>query len=125
MAQTHNLIIIPEFEFDHCFYVLSESVINEEGLSYAYQKIAGFMKFKSRPNVGITVIITTKWFFCGVLTAPYCHTGAGNPVYMSGLDFTGLFSMQMIDEIWPATAGYDLKQPSVSEAFATSTYYNN
>ena len=122
LAATHNLVLVPEFDFDHCIYPLTESVINEEGLTYAYQKIAGFMRFKTRPNLGVTLILTNRWFFCGVLTQPYCHTGEKNPVYMSGFDFAGLFTLQAIEESWPATAGYDLKQPSIGEAMAASTY---
>ena len=101
--------MIPEFDFEHCIYQLSESVLNEEGLHYAYQKCAHFMRFKERPDIGITICITPKWFFCGILTQPYCHTGAGNPVYMNGLDFVGLFTMQLIEEVWPATAGINLQ----------------
>ena len=114
--------MIPEFQFDHCVYPLSESVMNEEGLSYAYSKCANFMRFKTRPDVGLTILITPKWFFCTLLTQPYCNAPDGNPVFMNGLDFCGLFSLQLIEEVYPATAGYDLKQPTVTEAFETSTY---
>ena len=80
------------------------------------------MRFKTRPDLGLTILITPKWFFCAILTQPYCHTGDGNPVYMNGLDFAGLFSMQEITETWPATAGYNLTQPTIGEAFDKSVY---
>ena len=42
--------------------------MNEEGLAYAYQKVANFLRLKTRPNVGLTMVISPKWFFCSVLT---------------------------------------------------------
>lgn len=109
LAATHTLILIPELDFEHCVYQLSESIMNEEGLSYAYQKMAGFMKLKQRPDVGVTVFVTPKWIFCCLLTAPYCKSHSGHPVYMNGLDFVGLFTLQTTDEVWPATAGMNLQ----------------
>ena len=41
---------------------------------------------------------------------------------MNGLDYVGLFSMQLIEEVWPATAGINLQQPTISEAFERSVY---
>ena len=41
---------------------------------------------------------------------------------MNGLDYVGLFSMQLIEEDWPATAGINLTQPTIGEAFEKSVY---
>ena len=82
------------------------------------------MRLKTTPDIGLTILISPKWFFCTVLTQPYAHGGPDNntPIYMNGLDFAGLVSLQLIEEVYPATAGYDLKQPTVAEAFEKSTY---
>ena len=82
------------------------------------------MKFPSRQDVGITVFITTKWIFCCLLTAPYCTSPSGFPVYMNGFDAVGLFTLQVTDEIWPATAGINLQQPTISQAIEKSTYFD-
>ena len=68
-------------------------------------KCADFLKFKSRPDVGITVLISPKWMFVCPITQPYAHTSLGNPVYLDGLSFAGLVSLQIIKPTWPATAG--------------------
>lgn len=65
--------------------------------------------------------MTPRWLFLGVLTQPYCESPAGNPVYLDGFDFVGLFSLQMTSETWPATAGLENQTIGVFDALAKST----
>ena len=41
-------------------------------------------------------MISPRWFFVGILTQPYYATPNGNPVYLDGFDYAGLFSLQNI-----------------------------
>ena len=43
---------------------------------------------------------------------------------MNGLDAVGLFTLQVTDEIWPATAGINLQQPTISQAIERSTFFD-
>ena len=76
-------------------------------MSEVFSRCANFLNLSSRPNIGLTVMVTPRWFFVGILTQPYYTTQSGNPVYLDGFDFAGLFSLQGITETWPATAGLE------------------
>ena len=105
-----GLIMIPEFQFDHVFYALNqENLLNDPATQMAeiYSRCCEFLRLSTRPNVGITVIVSPRWFFLCILTQPYCQSPSGNPVYLDGFDFAGLVSLQQIDETWPATAGLE------------------
>ena len=119
-----GLIMVPEFQFDHVFYALNqENLLNDPATQMAeiYSRCSEFLRLNTRPNVGITVIVSPRWFFLCILTQPYCSSPSGNPVYLDGFDFAGLVSLQLIDETWPATAGLENQQISISQAIAAST----
>ena len=89
--------MIPEFQFDHCFYSLNpENLLNDPATQMAeiYARCQDFLRLNTRPNIGLTVMVSPRWFFVGVLTQPYCKSPSGNPVYLDGYDFAGLFSLQ-------------------------------
>jgi len=75
----------------------------------------------TRPDSGITVIVSPRWFFVALLTQPYATAPNGNPVYLDGFDFSGLVSLQTTSETWPATAGLDDQTISIYEAINAST----
>ena len=50
--------------------------------------------------------------FVALLTQPYATATLGIPVYLDGLAFSGLISLQTIDKDWPATA--DLVDDTIS-----------
>ena len=89
--------MIPEFQFDHCFYELNqENLMHDPAtqIGEIYARCSTFLHLNTRPNSGITVMVTPRWFFVGVLHQPYYTTKGGNPVYLDGFDFAGLFSLQ-------------------------------
>ena len=67
------------------------------------------------------MVVTQKWFFCAILTQPYCTAPNGNPVYLDGFDFAGMVSLQTTSDTWPATAGLDDQIISITEALDSST----
>ena len=85
--------MLPEYQFDHCVYTITETNLTEEGLVYGYNKCAAFLKLKQRPNIGLTVIINPKWMFASVLGGPYTKNSNGNPVFLDGFAFSGLVSL--------------------------------
>ena len=110
LAIQSQLLMIPEFQFDHCIYVLQpENFLHDPASQFAeiYSRCAVFLQLQSRPNVGVTVIVTPRWFFVTMLTEPYTNAPNGNPVYLDGFDFSGLISLQITEQTWPATAGLE------------------
>lgn len=47
-AATAGLLMIPEYQFDHAIYMITEKNLSEEGLSFGYNKCLGFLKLKQR-----------------------------------------------------------------------------
>jgi len=97
MAVQAGLMMIPEFQFDHCIYQLTpENFSNDAAtqMSEIYLRCASFLHLEDRPNLGVTCMISPRWFFVGILTQPYAAAPNGNPVYLDGFDFAGLVSLQ-------------------------------
>lgn len=90
-------------------------------MSEIYSRCALFLRLQSRPNLGVTVIITPRWFFAAILTQPYANAPNGNPVFLDGFDFAGLFSLQKTADTWPATAGLEDQTIDIAEALGNST----
>ena len=86
-----------------------------------YARCCNFLRLQSRPNLGVTVIISPRWFFAAILTQPYATAPNGNPVYLDGFDFAGILSLQKTSDTWPATAGLEDQTTSISEALFNST----
>ena len=96
LAIQQGLFMIPEFAFDHCLYQLSsENLANDPAtqLSEIFMRCQDFLRLSTRPDSGITVIMSPKWFFVGLLTQPYATAPNGNPCYLDGFDFAGLVSL--------------------------------
>lgn len=45
-AVAQGLFMLPEYQFDHCVYQITEANLTEEGLVYGYNKCAGFLRLK-------------------------------------------------------------------------------
>lgn len=86
-------------------FQISDAVLTEEGLDYAYQKCMKFLKLYEKPDVGLTVLLSPKWLFMAVLTNPYASSDHEFPCFLDGFAFAGLFNIQTISKKWPATAG--------------------
>lgn len=66
-----GLFMVPEFKFDHCFYQLNqENLVHDPATQIAevYARCSGFLQLESRPNLGLTVMVSPRWFFVGILT---------------------------------------------------------
>ena len=97
LATQAGLMMIPELEFDHCIYQLSpENFTNDPAtqMTEIYQRCASFLNLPDRPNLGVTCIVSPRWFFLAILTQPYATAPNGNPIYLDGFDFSGLVSLQ-------------------------------
>ena len=58
-----------------------------------YRRCAEFLRLHTRPDVGVTVLVSPRWMFVSLLTQPYATASLGNPVYLDGLAFAGLISL--------------------------------
>ena len=122
-ANLQGLFMIPEYDFEHCISSLtSGDWQNENGIQCQFAKCADFLRFKSRPDVGMTVMISPKWIFVCPLTQPYANSSLGHPVYLDGLSLAGLVTLQVTDAVWPATAGLEDLQPTIFGAMEKSAY---
>lgn len=119
-ARSQGLLMVPEFQFEHVIYQLTESVLSSEGLVYAYSKCMNFLHLRTRQELGLTCVVTPKWLMLCVMTEPYTESSSGLPCYLDGFAFTGLVNMQTVQKTWPATAGIDDAELSVLEAFERS-----
>ena len=101
----------------------AENFNNEPAVQFReiYMRCAMFLRFQSRPNVGVTVIVTPRWFFMAILTQPYAKAPNGNPAYLDGFDFAGLVSLQTTSNTWPATADLEDQTISILQAYERST----
>ena len=96
LAIQQGLFMISEFQFDHCFYQLGqENLMNDPALQMVeiYKRCSEFLRLGTRPDIGLTCIISPLWFFLGILTQPYASAPNGNPVYLDGFDYAGLVSL--------------------------------
>ena len=123
MANLQGLFMIPEYEFEHCICSLNPvDFADANGLQSVYIKCAEFLRFKSRPDVGINVLISPKWMFVCLITQPYATSAHGNPVYLDGLSFAGLVTLQITQATWPETAGLADEQPTVLSSMEKTTF---
>ena len=124
LAAGMGLMLIDEFDFSHCVQKINREKLQHDPftqLSEVYRRCAEFLRLSGRPDVGVTCIITADWFFLGVLTHPYTTTNEGYPVYLDGLSFAGLISLQTNEDSWPATAGLADETISITQALKKST----
>lgn len=68
IADEDNIILVPEFEFPHGIFKIAYTELNVEGLCYAYNKLANFLNFRNKPDLGITIIVSPSWMFVAQLT---------------------------------------------------------
>ena len=81
-----------------------------------YSRCASFLRLDQRDHLGITVVVTPKWFFLTLIAQPYAYAPNGNPVYLDGLDFTGLVTIQLTTQTFPGIAKLHDQTISVTKA---------
>jgi hypothetical protein len=60
-AKSQGLVILPEFNFKHVLYFITELAITPEGLIYAYTKCSTFLNVSSLEQEGMTLLVSPKW----------------------------------------------------------------
>lgn len=108
-AKAQGLVVLPEFQFKHVLYKLTEQNLSSEGLIYSYTKCAVFLNLKEDDQSGVTVLLTPKWMFVATLTNPYMLTTQGLPAYLDGFAYAGAVQLQEVETVWPATASGETK----------------
>ncbi len=73
-AKAQGLIVLPEFQFKHVLYKLTEQNLSSDGLVYSYTKCAVFLGLKDNELSGVTMLLTPKWMFVATLVNPYMQT---------------------------------------------------
>lgn len=97
-AEEAGLLLVDEYLFPHAIYKFQqESEMAPEGLKYAYNKIANFLKLNDLQQiygVGVTIIVTPVWLFVGVINDPYHVDPATDvPLYHDGFAYAGIFNL--------------------------------
>lgn len=60
-AKAQGLVVLPEYNFKHVIYKMTEMNLSSEGLVYSYTKCAVFLGLKDEEATGVTVILSKKW----------------------------------------------------------------
>lgn len=89
-AKSQGLVVLPEFDFKHVIYKLTEQNLSSEGLIYSYTKCAVFLGLKDDEQAGVTCVLTPKWMMVTQIVKPYMESAEGYPVFLDGLAYTGL-----------------------------------
>jgi hypothetical protein len=105
--------MLPEFDFKHVIYKLTEQNMSSEGLLYSYTKCVVFLGLKDDDKSGVTMVLSPKWMLVTQIDKPYMHNSKGYPVYLDGFAFAGLAQLQEVETVWPQTAGQAAEQKSV------------
>ena len=91
--------------------------MNVAGLKYAYSKLSTFLGLEENLDQGITMIVTPNWMFVSVLSSPYhVEKSNGYPLYLDGFAYSGIYNLQNIKQVWPATTGLGKKKHGVFDA---------
>lgn len=115
-AKAQGLVVIPEFDFKHVFYKMTEMNLSSEGLVYSYTKCAVFLGLKDEESSGVTVLLSKKWMMVTQIEKPYMMSSEGYPVYLDGLAYAGLVQLQEVESLWPSTVGEKVEQKKVFES---------
>jgi hypothetical protein len=118
-AKSQGLIVLPEFDFKHVIYNLTEQNLSSEGLVYSYTKCVVFLGLKDEEMAGVTVLLTPKWMFVTQISKPYMETNEGHPVYLDGFAYAGLVQLQEVEKLWPSTAGSKSQRVNVFKSMKT------
>ena len=58
--------MIPEYQFDHCLFQMQHNSLMKDpssNMTEIYSRCASFLRLDERSHLGVTVVITPKWFF--------------------------------------------------------------
>lgn len=134
-ATEMGITLLDEFDFPHAVFPIGassggSSEMTAEGLKYAYQKVSTFLDFKSKQDLGITVLIAPQFLFACTISQAYHQekktlsvdsefgaepiSAAGQvPIYLDGFAYAGIVNLQDINQKWPATAGLGVKSHTI------------
>jgi hypothetical protein len=104
-AKAQGLVVLPEFNFKHVIYKMTEMNLSQEGLTYSYTKCAVFLGLKEEEHAGVTVVMSKKWMLVTQIQQPYMHSSQDYPCYLDGFAYAGLVQLQEVEKVWPQTVG--------------------
>jgi hypothetical protein len=111
-----GLFMLPEFQFPHACVMLGANGLSESGLQFTFEQCRDFLQLGDSPDLGFTCLVSSEWMFVAILSQPYSKSALGYPVYLDGLAFAGLITLQNEVPVWPATAGLVNNKPTVTKA---------
>ena len=115
-AKSQGLIVLPDFDFKHVIYKLTEQNLSSEGLLYSYTKCAVFLGLKDEEHAGVTCVLTPKWMMVSQIDKPYMESPEKFPCFLDGFAYTGLVQLQQVEMVWPKTTGQSAEQKKVFES---------
>jgi len=89
-AKAQSFVVIPEFNFRHVVYKMTEHNLSPDGLTYSYTKCAVFLGLKDDEHSGVTTILTNKWMMVAQLSKEYMENEDQMPVFLDGFAYAGL-----------------------------------
>ena len=101
-ANEQGIIVIPEYKFSHGIFKIGSNEMNQDGLQYAFGKLAYFLDLKKTKNshFGLTIVVSPQWMFVATLGQAYHEEmqrdGRKYPVYLDGLAYAGVVNVQDI-----------------------------
>lgn len=95
-AKAQGLVVLPEFNFKHVIYKMTEMNLSSEGLVYSYTKCGVFLGLKDEEHSGVTVVLSKKWMMVAQIEAPYMHSSEEYPCYLDGFAYAGLVQLQEV-----------------------------
>ncbi len=84
---------MPEFDFKHVIYQLTEQVLSAEGLKYAFNKCSNFLKLKENTDLGLTVLVSPTWLMVSLIKNAYVNVGVDTHLYLYGFAYAGLLQL--------------------------------
>lgn len=102
-ASEKGMVLIDEFTFPHCVFMLANNEMNADGCMYGYNKMAQFLQIDKKKHLGVTLILTPKWMFMSLIERPYHYESLldipgskaenGVPLFLDGYAFNGVFNI--------------------------------
>lgn len=112
-AKAQGLVVLPEFDFKHVIYKMTEMNLSSEGLIYSYTKCAVYLGLKDEEHAGVTVLLSKRWMMVTQIEKPYMQAKEDHPCYLDGFAYAGLAQLQAVVQEWPETVGKAAEQKTV------------
>lgn len=74
-----------------------------DGITFSYKKLINFLDIASKPDLGLTLVISPNWMFMTTIVGPYhidnsvnipgAELESGLPVYLDGFAYCGIINL--------------------------------